>query len=301
MNRRDLLLGALASVPARALMQSARPVLTRPIPSTGEALAVVGLGTWQTFDVGNDRAARTECAATLQAFLVGGGRVIDSSPMYGSSEQVVGDLLTARGGAPRPWLATKVWTTGERAGVEQMNTSLRRLQVDTVDLMQIHNLVDWRTHLRTLRAWKSEGRVRYIGLTHYQAGAHDDLVRAMQSETVDLVQVNLSLDEPQAATSLLAACAARKVGVIINRPFGGGASFARVRARPLASWATELGVSSWAQFMLAWILSFPEVTCVIPGTRRAPHVVDTLGAGRLPPLGADVRERMAAEWTRLSA
>ncbi|MBL8960990.1 MAG: aldo/keto reductase, partial [Gemmatimonadetes bacterium] len=224
----------------------------------------------------------------------------DSSPMYGSSEQVVGELLAARPAGPRAWLATKVWTTGERAGIDQMHTSLRRLGADPIDLMQIHNLVDWRTHLRTLRAWKAEGRVRTIGLTHYQASAHDDLAQAIQSEAVDVVQVNLSLDEPEAASALLAACARRGVGVIVNRPFGGGASFAKIRTQPLPPWVAQLGVASWAQFMLTWILSFPEVTCVIPGTRRAAHVVDNLGAGRLAPLSGAVRDRMAAAWRRLA-
>ena len=273
---------------------------TRPIPSTGEMLPVIGLGTWQTFDVGTDPAARAECASTLGAFLDGGGRLIDSSPMYGSSEQVVGDLLAARPAGSHAWIATKVWTSGERAGIDQMNTSLRRLGADPIDLMQVHNLVDWQTHLRTLRAWKAAGRVRYLGLTHYQAGAHADLARVIQSEAVDFVQVNLSLDEPDAASSLLAACARRGVGVIVNRPFGGGGSFARVRTQPLPGWVAELGVASWAQFMLTWILSFPEVTCVIPGTRRATHVVDNLGAGRIAPVSGPIRDRMSMGWRRLA-
>lgn len=274
-------------------------LLARPIPSSGERIPAVGLGTWQTFDVGNDAARRARCAEALRAFVDGGGRVVDSSPMYGSSEAVVGDLVQAAKLRDRVWLATKVWTTGERAGVTQMEKSLALLKAPSIELMQVHNLMDWRTHLRTLRAWRDAGRVKYIGVTHYQASAHDDVERVLRAESLDFVQLNLSLDEPEAAQRMLGVCAERGVAFIANRPFGGGGSFSRARGKPLPAWAADYDITSWAQFMLKWILSHEEVTCAIPGTSNAAHVADNLAAaaGRLPDPRA--RERMAAEWRSL--
>ncbi len=271
----------------------------RTIPSTGVQLPVVGLGTWQTFDVGNDITQRAACAETLAAFVRSGGRVVDSSPMYGSSEGVVGDLLRDAALHPRVWLATKVWTSGERAGIDQMETSMRRLRVTAIDLTQVHNLVDWEVHLRTLRRWKDAGRVRHIGITHYQASSHDALQRVIERESIDTLQVNFSLDEPEAARALLGACARRGVAVIANRPFGGGQSFRRARDQAVPAWARERGIATWAQFMLAWILSHEEVTCAIPGTRQAAHAIDNLGAGRIPPLDVATRRRMEGAWRAL--
>lgn len=307
MQRRRFLHGAgssaLALVVGRATSLHAQPanapMITRPIPSSGERIPAVGLGTWQTFDVGNDAARRARRAEALRAFVDGGGTVVDSSPMYGSSEAVVGDLVQAAKLREKLWLATKVWTSGERSGVSQMEQSLALLKAPRIELMQVHNLLDWRTHLRTLRAWRDAGRVKYIGVTHYQASAHDDVERVLRAERVDFVQLNLSLDEPEAATRLLDVCADRGVAFIANRPFGGGSSFARARGKPLPAWAADYDITSWAQFMLKWILSHEQVTCAIPGTSNASHVADNLSAakGRLP--DGQARERMAAEWRSL--
>jgi diketogulonate reductase-like aldo/keto reductase len=301
MNRRTFVGSLVAAAPTLAyplMSQPARPVLTRAIPSTGERLPAIGLGTWQTFDVGDDVARRAQCAETLSAFMGAGGTVIDSSPMYGTSERVVGDLVQSARAREKLWIATKVWTTGEGAGVTQMNESMEKLKVPRLDLMQIHNLVDWQVHLRTLRAWKDAGRVRYIGVTHYQAGAHDQVARILRAEPVDFVQLNLSLDEPQ-AVSLFGLCAERGVAFIANRPFGGGQSFGRARGKALPGWASEYAISSWAQFMLTWILSHPEVTCAIPGTSRAAHAVDNLGAARGDLPDTRGRQRMEAAWRAL--
>jgi diketogulonate reductase-like aldo/keto reductase len=307
MQRRDFLHGAVAGAIAFALRRGPSgsnlppmpALLSRAIPSSGERIPTVGLGTWQAFDVGSDATRRARCADALRAFAEGGGTVIDSSPMYGSSESVVGDLVKVAGVRDKLWLATKVWTTGERAGITQMEASLAALQSPRIALMQVHNLLDWRTHLRTLRAWRDAGRVKYIGVTHYVASAHDDVGRVLRAETLDFVQLNLSLDEPDAAQRMLGVCAERGVAFIANRPFGGGASFARARGKPLPAWAGEYDIRSWAQFMLKWILSHEPVTCAIPGTSNAAHVSDNLAAatGRLPDAGA--RARMAAEWRAL--
>jgi diketogulonate reductase-like aldo/keto reductase len=275
------------------------PLLTRPIPSSGERIPVVGLGTWQTFDVGSNERERLQRAETLRAFVEAGGRVIDSSPMYGSSQAVVGDLVQSQGLRDRTWLATKVWTRGEAAGIQQMTESMALLRAPSIELMQVHNLVDWQAHLRTLRGWKEDGRVRYVGITHYVASAHDDVERVLRAESVDVVQLNLSLDEPEAADRVLGVCADRGVAFIANRPFGGGESFARARGKALPAWAAEYGITSWAQFMLKWILSHGEVTCAIPGTSRASHAVDNLGGAVGPIPDARGRGRMATAWRAL--
>lgn len=279
--------------------QSNDPLLVATIPSTGERIPRIGLGTWQTFDVGTDARRRADLAETLRVFTAAGARVVDSSPMYGTSEAVAGDLVEAARLRERLWLATKVWTTGARAGEQQMNTSLQRLRSPRIELMQVHNLVDWRTHLRTLRAWKERGTIRYVGVTHYTASSHDEVERVLRSEPVDFVQLNLSLDEPEAADRMLPLCADRGVAFITNRPFGGGASFRRALGKPLPGWAAELGVTSWAQFMLKWVLSFDAVTCAIPGTGNPRHMADNLGGarGRLP--DAAMRQRMAQAWRGL--
>jgi diketogulonate reductase-like aldo/keto reductase len=270
------------------------PVLERPVPSTGEKIPVVGLGTWRTFDVGASAAERDPLAEVLRRLVALGGTVVDSSPMYGAAESVVGDLAADLGIADRLFIATKVWTSGREAGIAQMEQSLRRLRVRRLDLMQIHNLLDWRTHLRTLREWKDTGRIRYLGVTHYTSSAYDELERVLRGETVDFVQVNYSLGERQAERRILPLAHDRGVAVIVNRPFSEGGLFPRVRGRALPAWAAEFDCGSWAQFFLKWILAHPAVTCAIPGTSRPDHVVDNMraGAGRLP--DAATRERMAA-------
>lgn len=294
MNRRAFLASA-AALGGTWLMHeaSAAPApLARPIPRTGELLPVVGLGTWQTFDVGPEAAQRTELKEVLRELAALGGRVVDSSPMYGQSERVVGDLVADLGNRDRYFFATKVWTTGRDAGIRQMENSLRLMRTQVMDLMQIHNLVDHETHLRTLREWKSAGRIRYLGITHYHSGAYAELERLVKSRQYDFAQFNYSLDEPEAEARLLPACAASGTAVLINRPFAQAGLFGRVRGKPLPPWAAELQCASWAQFFLKWILGHPAVTCAIPGTRRVAHLRDNLGAANGPLPDAAIRKRM---------
>jgi diketogulonate reductase-like aldo/keto reductase len=291
----SLLMPEFASTPARA----APALLTRPIPSTGEPLPAVGLGTWQAFDVAGDAAAIDEARETLKALAAAGGRVIDSSPMYGSAESVAGQLVQELAIRDRVFVATKVWTEGRNAGRAQMDASMKKLRVDRLDLMQVHNLVDTGTHLDTLREWKAAGRVRYVGVTHYHSGAHAALEKIVRAGEVQFVQVNYSLAEPEAERRLLQAAADKGVAVIVNRPFAEGAMFRRVKDKPLPGWAAELGCASWAQFFLKWILGHPAITCAIPGTRNARHLADNLGAARGPVPDAAARRRMAEHYASL--
>ena len=252
---------------------------TRPIPATGEALPVIGCGTYVGFDVAPGSAEYQRLPGVLQALFGAGGAVIDSSPMYGRAEAVTGELLAAAGSHGKAFLATKVWTRGRAEGIRQMEESLRRLQVERLDLMQIHNLVDWQTHLATLRDWKAAGRVRYLGVTHYTAGAYDALEAVMRAEALDFVQINYSADEREAERRILPLAAERGMAVIINRPFGGGGLLRRLRDRPLPAWATDIGATSWAQVLLKFVLSHPAVTCAIPGTSRPEHMADNALAG----------------------
>ena len=270
------------------------PLRTRPIPSTGEALPVIGLGTWRVFDVGDDAARRGELRATLAEFARAGARVVDSSAMYGSSEAVVGDLAAELGLHGSLFLATKIWTEGRDAGVRQMERSLARLRASRIDLMQIHNLVDVQTHTRTLRDRKAQGRVRYLGITHYLASAHAEVERLLKRGHYDFVQINYSLAEPEADARLLPLAQERGVAVIVNRPFAEGALFARVRGKLLPEWAREAGIASWAQYFLKWIVGHPAVTCAIPGTGRVDHLRDNLAAGRGALPEPALRQRMRA-------
>jgi diketogulonate reductase-like aldo/keto reductase len=270
------------------------PVRTRRVPSTGEELPVVGMGTWQTFDVGSSRARRQELAAILSRFVELGGRVVDSSPMYGSSESVLGDLTAELILRKKLFLATKVWTSGKRAGIEQMNASFQKLRTDKLDLLQVHNLIDVKTHLATLREWKEQGRVRTIGITHYHSGAYDEIERLLRTESVDFLQINLSLQEREAEKRILPLARERGVAVIINRPFAEGALFQRVKGKELPEWAREFDCSSWAQFFLKWILGNPAVTCVIPATSKLKHLEDNMGAGLGGLPDAATRNRMVA-------
>jgi diketogulonate reductase-like aldo/keto reductase len=302
--RAVLRLGALTA--ASLLMpeptQSARAeaaLRTRPVPSTGEPLPVVGLGTWQAFDVAGDAAAIDEAREALRALAAAGGRVIDSSPMYGSAESVAGQLVQELGIRDRVFVATKVWTEGRNAGRSQMDASMKKLRVERLDLMQVHNLVDTGTHLATLKDWKAAGRVRYVGVTHYHAGAHAALETIVRSGEVQFVQVNYSLAEPEAERRLLAAAADKGVAVIVNRPFAEGAMFRRTKGKPLPAFAAELGCETWAQYFLKWILGHPAVTCTIPGTRNAKHLADNLDAARGPLPDAGARRRMAEHYAAL--
>ncbi|MBN9463998.1 MAG: aldo/keto reductase [Burkholderiales bacterium] len=286
-----------AGLPVNDAVSALASPLARPIPSSGEALPVIGLGTWQTFDVGPSPAQRAPLADVLRSFLELGGRLVDSSPMYGRSEEVVGELTAGLGARERLFVATKVWTEGARAGIAQMEDSMRKLRADPIDLMQVHNLVDVDTHLDTLRDWKQAGRVRYVGVTHYTAGAHQAVARLIAMRPVDFVQINYSVGEREAERRLLPLARERRVAVIVNRPFGGGGLLGRLRSRPLPAWAAEIGCTSWAQLLLKFVISHPAVTCAIPATSRVAHLRDNMAAGRgsLPDEGLRARIAAAAQ------
>jgi len=258
--------------------------MTRKIPSTGEEIPAVGLGTWQVFDAGSNAAARAPLREVLAAFAKAGGRLIDSSPMYGSAESVAGDLVAELGLRGKLFVATKVWTRGRADGIAQMETSFRRLKVKQIDLMQIHNLLDAGVHTGTLLDWKAGNRIRYLGITHYTSSAYADVEKWLKAEKYDFLQINYSLAERDSEKRLLPLCLQNGIAVIANRPFAEGAMFRRVRGKPLPAWAAEIGVASWAQYFLKWIVGHPALTCAIPGTGRPEHVADNVAAGfgRLP-------------------
>ncbi|HYC46612.1 MAG TPA: aldo/keto reductase [Burkholderiales bacterium] len=265
---------------------------TRPVPRTGEAIPVVGVGTWQTFDVGAEAPERAELKAVLQRLSTHGGSVIDSSPMYGEAERVAGDLVAELRLRERFFFATKVWTNGREAGIRQMERSFELMRTRRMDLMQVHNLLDVETHTQTLREWKDAGRVRYIGITHYHSAAYAELERLVKTKTYEFVQLNYSMAEREADRRLLGVCAESGTAVIVNRPFAGAGLFNSVKGRKLPPWTAEIDCASWGQFFLKWILGHPAVTCVIPGTRRVMHLEDNVraGSGRLP--DAAMRRRM---------
>lgn len=269
------------------------PLVTKPIPASQEPVPVIGLGTWQTFDVGASAADRAPLRDVLAAFVQGGGRLVDSSPMYGNAETVLGDLAAELPLRSRLFVATKVWTSGRAAGVRQMDASMKKLRVDRIDLMQVHNLVDAETHLDTLRGWKRDGRVRYLGVTHYTASSHDAVARMVETAGLDFVQINYSVGEREAERRLLPLCRDRGVAVIANRPFGGGGLLARLRSTPLPPWAPELQCTSWAQLLLKFVAAHPAVTCAIPATSKVAHLRDNLGAARGPMPDDELRARIA--------
>ncbi len=268
-------------------------MLQRPIPSSGEKLPVIGLGTWQSFDVGTSAADRQPLEEVLRAFVRLGGRVIDSSPMYGRAEGVVGDLAQKLRLHDSLFFATKVWTTGKDAGVQSMDRSFDLMKTKRMDLMQVHNLVDVQTHLATLREWKEQGRVRYIGITHYTASSHGEVARVLEREKVDFVQINYSVREREAEERVLPVAQERGVAVIVNRPFGGGNLFRRVRDKALPDFAAEIGCASWAQLFLKWIVAHPAVTCAIPATSKVRHLEDNMGGGVGTLPDAKMRQRIS--------
>ena len=277
------LLGASAAgllLPVRAVgaqtkSESSR-MLTRAIASSGEKLPVVGLGTWNVFDVDLNPDNEKQLGDVLLLFVKLGGRVIDSSPMYGRSEEVIGNLVAKLGIRDSVFLATKVWTRGKQAGIESMERSFARLQTKRVDLMQVHNLVDVTTQLATMRDWKAQGRIRYFGITHYESGAFGEVEKVLQSEKLDFVQINYSITDRKAEEKILPLARERSVAVIINRPFGGGDLFSRVRGKALPDWAAEFDCRSWAQFLFKWIVANSTVTCAIPATNNPKHLEDNL-------------------------
>jgi diketogulonate reductase-like aldo/keto reductase len=300
MTRKECLsvLSALGLLPAcgSAMSQGTQP-LQRTIPSSGERLTAVGLGTWQTFDVGESPSERNPRVEVLKTLVERGGSVVDSSPMYGRSESVLGQLAHDAGLTDKLFLATKVWTSGEQEGIRQMERSFTLLKTGLVHLMQVHNLVDWKTHLKTLRDWKERGRIKYIGITHYTEGAYGAIEDIIRNNEVDFLQINYSILRRKAEERLFPLAQERKVAVIVNQPFQQGALFSRVKSKTLPGWTDSFDCRTWGQFFLKFILAHPAVTCVIPGTSKPHHMADNIGAayGRLP--NADDRDRMIREMT----
>lgn len=299
--RRLLLQAGAATLLAPVTESSAAPagLITRAIPRSGERLPAIGLGTYQVFDLPQTQLAGTELQTVLKRFVELGGAVVDSSPMYGHAEATTGILSSALNVRKSLFLATKVWTSGRDAGIRQMEDSFRLMQTGTIDLMQVHNLLDLKVHLPVLREWKKTGRIRYLGITHYHAGAHAEVEKLVKTGDFDFVQINYSMDEPEAEVRLLPACADSGTATLINRPFSQAGLFGRVRGKPLPPWCADMDCSSWAQFFLKWIISNPAVTCAIPGTGRVAHIEDNMAActGRLP--DAALRKKMTAYFSAL--
>jgi len=271
-------------------------MLKRTIPSSGEALPVIGLGTYKGFDVAStvkERASLREVLSTLLSF---GGSVIDSSPMYGRAEGVAGELLAAQDAREKAFVATKVWTEGRAAGIDQMNRSMKLLRCEQIDLMQIHNLVDWRTHLRTLRAWKEEGRIRYLGITHYSSAAYREMEMIMRAETLDFVQLNYSLDDREAERRLLPLARERGMAVLVNLPFGQGSLFKNLRGKHVPPWIEEIGCDTWSEVLLKFALAHCAVTCVIPGTGNPKHMAENCRAGDGRMLEESLVRKLVAYW-----
>lgn len=265
-------------------------MITRLIPSSGEALPVIGLGTWKSFDV--DPSQYPALKNVLNELHNGGGSLIDSSPMYGRSEQVIGDITSGMATANDFFYATKVWTTGLQQGINEMEASMAKMKRKTMDLMQIHNLVDWKRHLPGLRRWKEERKIRYIGITHYTDDSHNELERIMKAEKPDFVQFNYSIASRNAEHRLLDAAANLGIATLINRPFGEGSLFIKVKGKPLPPWANEYGIDSWSAYFLKYIITHPAVTCVIPATANPQHAHDNVKAatGNLP--GLEIKKKM---------
>ena len=267
---------------------------TRAIPSTGEKLPVIGCGTYLGFDVSIGSAGYHRLPGVLSALFSVGGTVLDSSPMYGRAEEVVGKLLTSRD-RDRAFLATKVWTRGRTGGIAQMERSLQLMGADRIDLMQVHNLLDWRVHLDTLAGWKRDGRTRYVGVTHYTSSAFADLAAVMESTAIDFVQLNYSLDDRAAESHLLKLAQDRGIAVLVNRPFGGGSLVRSLAHEKLPDFAVSIGCETWSQLLLTFVISHPAVTCVIPGTGNPAHMADDVKAGAS--IHPDARTRILKWWS----
>ena len=257
---------------------------TRTIPSSAEPLPVIGCGTYLGFDRAPGSPEFAQLPRVLAALFSAEGSVVDSSPMYGKAEAAVGQVLDETDTREEAFLATKVWTQGREEGIRQMEDSFRLLRTDQVDLLQVHNLVDWRIHLATLREWKAQERVRYVGISHYTASAYAEVEAVLRSEPLDFLQINYSVEESESAQRLLPLAAERGVAVLVNRPFGGGGLLRRLRAKPLPGWAAEIGCTSWPQVLLKFVLSHPAVTCAIPGSGSPEHMAQNVlaGCGRIP-------------------
>ncbi|MES2954303.1 MAG: aldo/keto reductase [Pseudomonadota bacterium] len=300
MRRRDLLLqlvpalgaaGALAQTPAQP------PALTKPIPSSGEQIPLIGLGTWITFNVGNDTAARAQSAEVMRQFFASGGKLIDSSPMYGSSQGVIGEALQKLQAQSKVFSAEKVWTSSD--GAAQIETSRKLWQVARFDLLQVHNLLAWEKQLPLLQAMKAAGQLRYVGITTSEGRRHSEFESIMRSQRLDFVQLSYNLLDREAEQRLLPLARERGIAVLANRPFREGALLRQLQRHPLPAWAAEIDCTSWAQVALKFVVSHPSVTCVIPATSNPAHLRENMGAarGRLP--DAALRQRMADHVAKL--
>ncbi len=285
--RRDILRtgawsGCLSLMPAITALASG--MRSRTIPSSGESIPVVGLGTSRVFDIelADDPEARDACRAVLGALVEAGATVVDSSPMYGNAEAVAGDAAAALGATDRIFWATKVWVDGRERGIDQMRNSMRLFRADQIDLMQVHNLRDWKVHLPVLSDWKAEGRIRYIGITHSRSSAFGEVEKVIQATELDFVQLNYSIAERDAEARLLPLCADKGIATLINRPFARGALFRHLKGTPLPDWSSDFAADTWGQFLLKFILAHPAATCVIPATRKTEHMLDNVGAGSGP-------------------
>ncbi|WP_241511565.1 aldo/keto reductase, partial [Pseudomonas jessenii] len=286
--------GPVGAQPAPPTGTGGKTMQTRAIPSSNEPLPIVGLGTYRGFDVEPSQPTYKDLPTVLDALFDKGGTLIDSSPMYGRAEQTIGELLSIHEPRSPAFLATKVWTRGREEGIAQMEQSFALLQTDIIDLMQIHNLLDWQTHLPTLRHWKEAGRIRYIGITHYTASAYEEVEAVLKAEPVDFLQINYALDDRGVEKRLLPLCRERGVAVICNRPFGGGGLLAKLKDKPLPGWAAQVGVKSWPQLALKFLLSHSAVTCVIPGTGNPRYMAENARAGFGPTLTDAQRQQLIA-------
>ncbi len=297
--RRSLLRTFCAAAPATLLSPPTRPqpaaqgVLTRKIPSSGESLPVLGLGSWITFNVGDDPVARDACSDVMRAFFAAGGRMIDSSPMYGSSQPVIGHGLARLGPAAPVFSADKVWVGSGARGPGQIEASRRHWGVPRFDLLQVHNLLAWEEHLPALLAMKAAGRLRYVGITTSEGRRHRELETLMRTQPIDFVQLTYNLLDREAEQRLLPLAQERGIAVIVNRPFREGALLRDLQRHPLPPWAASIGCDGWAQFALKFIVSHPAVTCAIPATRSVAHVRQNMGAGLGTLPDAAMRRRMA--------
>jgi diketogulonate reductase-like aldo/keto reductase len=287
-------LGATALAWPTRRLHAADALLTRPIPSTKEALPLVGLGSWITFNVGDDRVARNACSEVMRAFFAAGGRMIDSSPMYGSSQEVIGYGLAKLGMPAALFAADKVWIAPASRGPAQIETSRRHWNVPRFDLLQVHNLLAWEEHLPTLFAMKAAGHVAYVGITTSEGRRHRDVEAIMRAQPIDFVQVTYNVLDREVEERILPLAGERGIGVVVNRPFRQGALIDAVTRHPLPSWAAEIDCANWAQFLLKFIVSHPAVTCAIPATTQVAHVRENMGASRGVLPDGPVRRRMAA-------
>jgi len=287
-----LLGAAAAGLPLTAL--GSKSMLMKAIPASGEKIPVIGMGSSRTFEVGDDQDQRARLTQVLQAFFDQGGTVIDTSPMYGSSEQVLGELLANVQKKQSLFMATKVWTEGSQEGITQMQQSMDLLHTPVIDLMQIHNLLDWKVHWETLAEWKQQGRVRYIGITTHRGYDHDELAHVMQNYPIDFIQFSYSIANRKAEQHILPLAAERGIATMVNRPFQRGDLFRHVKGKELPAWAADLDCNSWGQFFLKFVISHPAVTCTIPATSKVHHMVDNMAAGygRIP--DNNQRKRMLA-------